>query len=101
MKFNKDKLKARTEAYDWINERGYSSPYREVIVWTHEDARCDWVLVGGEWHDTWDEMECIAYEPTICCEAWDAFDKDALKTSSLDDLMLAINKSYEKYREAV
>jgi kynurenine formamidase len=101
MKFSKDELKARLEAYDWINERGYSSPYREVIVWTHKDARHDWVLVGGDWHDTWDEMECIAYAPTICCEAWDALDKDDIKISSLDDLMLAVSKSYERDCEEV
>jgi len=61
----------RHQAYEWVNERGYHVPARMVRVWTHADAEHDWVLVSGDWHERWEEVECIPYVPMTRVEPWD------------------------------
>mgnify|MGYP003113857648 CR=1 FL=1 len=97
MKF-KDKEYAVGVAYDWINERGYQVPPREIAVWSHDDAVHDWVLVTGDWHSQWEKVECIPYVPTWCVEPWSGFPFGRL--TSLDKDMLEMDKEYcEEYSD--
>ena len=111
MKF-KDKEYAVGVAYDWINERGYQVPAREIAVWSHDDAVHDWVLVTGDWHGQWEEVECIPYVPTWCVEPWTAFPLDGNMVSiihynhrkqdpeimtSLDEDMLHMEQEWLEY----
>jgi len=66
-------------AYDWINERGYQVPARQIEVWSHPDAVHDWVLVFGDWHGDWEEIECMPYVPTWCVEAWACIEKGTFR----------------------
>lgn len=101
MKF-KDKEYAVGVAYDWINERGYQVPPREIEVWQHPDAVHDWVLVFGDWHGQWEEIECMPYVPTWCVEAWDCIEKGTfvkLGEESLDGINLLMLKMEKKWLE--
>jgi hypothetical protein len=114
MKF-KDKEYAVGVAYDWINERGYQVPAREIAVWSHELAVHDWVLVTGDWHGQWEEVECIPFVPMSCVEPWTAFplddnmvsiihynyrDQEEGETTGLDLDMLSVDREYcEEYSD--
>jgi len=90
MKF-KDIDFAAGVATDWINDRGYNVPCRAVTVWSHADAEHDWVLVSGDWHGQWAEVECIPFIPMTYVEPWDAIDSDKFAEMSrkeLDDKLI-------------
>ena len=85
---------------DWINVRGYDVPSDAVYVWRHADAVHDWVLVYGDWHGQWGEVECIPFVPMTCVEAWDAINGDEFSEMSLEELdilMLRIEKAWLEY----
>ena len=85
MKF-KDKEYAVGVAYDWINERGYQVPARQIEVWSHDDAVHDWVLVFGDWHGQWEEVECIPFVPMTCVEAWDCIEAGTFERLGAESL---------------
>ena len=87
-------------ATDWINERGYNVPCRAVTVWSHADAEHDWVLVSGDWHGKWAEVECIPFIPMTYVECWDVIDSDKFAEMSrkeLDIFMLKMEKEWLEY----
>ena len=97
MKFD-DKEYAVGVAYDWINERGYQVPARQIEVWSHPDAVHDWVLVFGDWHGDWAEVECIPFIPMTYVEPWDAIDSDKFAEMSrreLDDMLIYMDQSVD------
>lgn len=92
-------------AYDWINERGYQVPARQIGVWQHPDAVHDWVLVFGDWHGDWEEIECMPYVPTWCVEPWDCIEKGTFVKLSAKNLgeinlfMLNMEKKWLEYEQ--
>ena len=92
----------RHQAYEWVNERGYHVPARMVRVWTHADAVHDWVLVSGDWHERWEEVECIPYVPMTHVEAWACIKKGTfvkLGEESLGEINLFMLKMEKEWLE--
>ena len=101
MKLNDTNFEAGV-ATDWINDRGYNVPCRAIYVWRHADAVHDWVLVYGDWHGQWEEVECIPYVPMTYVEPWDAIDSDKFSEMSLEELnilMLEMEKEWLEYSD--